>query len=244
MTGFVSAEFPLEKPSVDSGQVVYTSTCAICHGEKGDGSSYAGAYNFTDHQKMINENSTAFFLSITNGRKGTAMPPFGNRLSESQRWDVIAYVWTFWADRDSAGKGKFIYERNCTSCHGMKGDGSEISRVFNGKRAFDFTNPSTMANKHPSELFEGVTNGISGKAMPGWKDTLSESERWNVVKYTWTFQFKDYTIALAGTPIPSIGIPSQSNSWYSTSPGAAIILVSFAMAAGILYLFRKGVLER
>jgi len=31
---------------------------------------------------------------------------------------------------------------------------------------------------------------------------------------------------------------------YSTPGGAAIILISLAIAAGILYLFRKGVLER
>jgi len=70
------------------------------------------------------------------------------------------------ADRSSAGKGRITYEKNCATCHGMKGDGAEISREFNGKRAFDFTNLSTMANKHPLELFDGVTNGISGKAMP------------------------------------------------------------------------------
>ena len=242
LTGLVSAEYPSEKPSVVSGQVIFTSACAVCHGEKGNGSGYAGAYNFTDDQKMVDRNSSDFFLSITNGRQ--AMPPFGNRLSQSQRWDVVAYLWTFWADRSSAGKGRITYEKNCATCHGMKGDGAEISREFNGKRAFDFTNLSTMANKHPLELFDGVTNGISGKAMPPWKDTLSESERWNVVKYAWTFQFKDYTIEIAGTPIPSPGITSQSNSWYSTPGGAAIILISLAIAAGILYLFRKGMLER
>jgi len=242
LAGLVSAEYPSEKPSVVSGRIVFTSACAVCHGEKGNGSGYAGAYDFTDNQKMIDINSSDFFLSITNGRQ--AMPPFGNRFSQSQRWDVIAYIWTFWADMESAGKGRIIYEKNCTYCHGIKGDGAEISRGFNGKGAFDFTNLSTMANKHPLELFDGVTNGISGKAMPAWKDTLSENERWNVVKYSWTFQFKDYTIEFPGTPIPSPGIPSQSNPWYSTPGGIAIVLISLVIAAGILYLFRKGVLER
>lgn len=242
LTSLVSAEFFSETPSVVSGQVVFKSACANCHGEKGNGSGYSGAYDFTDHQKMTGRNSSSFFLSITNGRQ--AMPPFGNRLSQSQRWDVTAYLWTFWADRDSAGIGKSIYEKNCATCHGMKGDGAEISRGFDGKGVFDFTNLSTMVNRHPLELFDGVTNGVSGKAMPPWKDKLSESERWNVVKYTWTFQFKDYVIAPAGTKVPSPGIASQSNSWYSTHGGAAIIVISLVMAAGILYLFRKGMLER
>ncbi len=242
LIGLVSAEYPSERPSVVSGKIVFTSACAICHGEKGNGSGYTGAYDFTDNRNMTGRNSSSFFLSITNGRQ--AMPPFGNRLSQSQRWDVTAYLWTFWAYSDSAGKGKITYEKNCATCHGMKGDGAEISREFNGKRAFDFTNLSTMANKRPSELFDGVTNGVSGKAMPPWKDKLSESERWNVVKYAWTFQFKDYTIEVPGTPTPSPGITSQNNSWYSTPGGIAIILISLVIAAAILYLFRKGMLER
>ncbi len=101
-----------------------------------------------------------------------------------------------------------------------------------------------MINENSTAFFLSITNGRKGTAMPPFGNRLSENERWNVIKYAWTFQFKDYAIAPSQTPIPSTGIPSKNSIWYSTPAGAAIILISLIMAAGILYLFRKGVDER
>lgn len=85
---------PDVSPSIESGKKIYLSNCAGCHGEKGDGSAFPGAFNFTDREKMNKSNSSVFFDAITNGISGTAMPSFG-RLSENERWDVIAYINTF-----------------------------------------------------------------------------------------------------------------------------------------------------
>jgi putative copper resistance protein D len=35
------------------------------------------------------------FYWVTSGVQGTAMPAFGNRLSDQERWDVINYIRTF-----------------------------------------------------------------------------------------------------------------------------------------------------
>lgn len=237
MTAAASAQFPAEKPSVESGRAIFSQNCAGCHGAKGDGSGISGAYNFTDNARMINRSSTEFFASITNGRPNTAMPAFGNRLSEAQRWDVIAYIWTFWADSDSSGRGKSIYETNCATCHGIKGDGASIGGAFN------FTDLRSMVNEHPAMFFEGVTNGVPDTLMPAWKDRLSENARWDAVRYVWTFQFHDYAVSL--TPAPSPGVQAQATGeWYNNPAGIAIILVSLLIAAGILYLFIRGLRDR
>ncbi|VVB93402.1 Cytochrome C oxidase, cbb3-type, subunit III [uncultured archaeon] len=172
---------------------------------------------------------------------GKAKPSFGN-LPLSERWDVVAYTWTFWADRISVNNGKDIFNKNCTSCHGEKGDGAGLPG------AFDFTNPSRMANMEPAVFFKSVSDGVAGTTMLPWKDSLAENERWNAVKYLWTFQFRDYPGSQAPAqatvaPSPSIEIPA-SKEWYMTSTGAAIFLVSIAMAAGIIYLFIRELLER
>jgi len=239
LTAIAGAQFPAEKPSVDSGRAIFLQNCAGCHGVKGDGSGIGGAYNFTDD--VINRSSAEFFASITNGRPKTAMPAFGARLTEAKRWDAIAYIWTFWADRTSTLIGKSIYEANCATCHGMTGDGSEISRGFAGKRPFDFTNLSTMASKRPSELFDGVTNG-AGTEMPAWKERLSGDERWDAVRYAWTFQFSDY--AVSPTPSTMTGIPPATGDLYKEPGGIAIIVISLAIAGAILYLFIRGLRER
>ena len=237
----ISAQYLSEKPSVDSGYDVYRKSCTGCHGEKGDGSGMKGAFDFTNNEKMIVGNSTFFFITVTNGVPAKGMPSFGN-FPVSERWDVVAYIWTFWADRPSVDDGKDIFNKNCASCHGGKGDGSGLAG------AFDFTNQSLMANKEPAIFFNSVSKGIAGTTMPSWKGSLAEGERWDAVKYLWTFQFKDFPGSQAPiqtTPAPSspTEIPSGKE-WYMTPGGAAIILISIAMAAGIIYLFIRGLLER
>ena len=238
--GPAAVEYPSEKPSVDSGRGIYTPGCAGCHGEKGDGSGINGKVDFTDHVYMINKNSSEFFDVINDGIKN--MPSFEN-LSNSQKWDSVAYVWTFWADREATMRGKNIFEKNCASCHGMKGDGSGLPGAFN------FTNLSnTIANAQASIYFNSVSNGVPGTAMPPWKNSLSEGERWDSVKYVWTFKFRDYTVAVqATTPVkgaPTPETPTAGKEWYITPAGASILLISFAMFAGIIYLYVKGMLER
>ncbi|NJD77024.1 MAG: cytochrome c [Candidatus Methanoperedens sp.] len=236
----VSAQYPLEKPSVNSGYDVYRMSCAACHGGKGDGSGMNGASDFTNSEIMIVRNSTLLFTTVTNGVPGKAMPSFGN-LSLSKRWDVVAYIWTFWADRTGVDNGKDIFNKNCTSCHGEKGDGSGLPG------AFDFTNLSRMAYVQPAVFFKSVSEGVAETAMPPWKDSLAQGGRWNAVKYLWTFQFRDYppqaTSQAAVDPSPSIEIP-KDNEWYMTSGGAVIILISIAIAAWTIYLFGRGLLER
>ena len=238
-TGPALAEYPAGKPSVNSGREVYISSCTGCHGENGKGQDTNGTVDFTDQEQMKNKNSSVFFDAIS---EGTArMPAFGS-LSTQQRWDGIAYIWTFWADRQSVGRGKVIFERNCASCHGTRGDGSGLPG------AFDFTNLSSMVSiGQPSVFFESVSNGVPGTAMPPFKDTLSEEERWDAVKYAWTFQYADYpgsSAAPPATPALPSGTQPAGREWYNSPAGAAILLVSLVMLAGIIYLFVRGLKER
>jgi high-affinity iron transporter len=85
---------PDENLLIISGNKIYLSNCSGCHGENVDGYAFPGAFNFTYREKMNKSNSSVFYNAITNGISGTAMPSF-SRLSENERWDVIAYVNTF-----------------------------------------------------------------------------------------------------------------------------------------------------
>lgn len=51
--------------------------------------------SFKDTQYMSSRTDQDFFNKITSGGQGTGMPPFGSRLSEQDRWNVIAYIRTF-----------------------------------------------------------------------------------------------------------------------------------------------------
>ena len=75
-------------------------------------------------------------------------------------------------------KGKFVYEKYCSSCHGQGGEGlGPVSGLP------DFSNSSTLAKKTDKELFDVITNGGRGSGMPAWGRVLNEQERWDVLAY-------------------------------------------------------------
>lgn len=67
------------------------------------------------------------------------------------------------------------------------------------------------------------------------------------VKYAWTFQYSDY-LGSTATPPTTPALPSGTQpagmEWYNSPAGAAILLVSLVMLAGIIYLFIRGLKER
>ena len=75
-------------------------------------------------------------------------------------------------------KGKFVYEKYCSSCHGRGGEGlGPVSGLP------DFSDASALAKKTDKELFDVITNGGRGNGMPAWERVLNEQERWNVLAY-------------------------------------------------------------
>ncbi len=84
--------------SVAFGKRLYTSQCAMCHGEAGDGKGdLAGEMNlkmpdFTDAKKMKERSDGALFYMITEGHVEAHMPAQGRRLREEQRWHLVNYI--------------------------------------------------------------------------------------------------------------------------------------------------------
>ena len=86
---------PPGKPSAVRGQEIFEARCASCHGLEGDGSSLEGAANFADREFMRRKKPAEFFEAVRDGVEGTAMPAWGDSLSEMEIWDVLYYAWTF-----------------------------------------------------------------------------------------------------------------------------------------------------
>jgi len=94
--------------STDTGKVVYTERCAVCHGDLGDGKGKgayllyprpraftSGVFKFRSTSSGSIPRDEDLFRTVTNGLPGTGMPAWGGELSEQERWDVIAYLKTF-----------------------------------------------------------------------------------------------------------------------------------------------------
>ena len=80
-------------------------------------------------------------------------------------------------------QGKKLYEQNCVTCHGSKGDGKgQLGAVLKPSPS-DFTklfNQWSFGKGDLKKVFDVITKGIPNTSMVKW-DQLSEQERWALV---------------------------------------------------------------
>lgn len=74
-----------------------------------------------------------------------------------------------------------LYVNNCQKCHGVNGDGRVPpgATYFYSTKPTDFTNERLVDSMSDGEIFWKMTNGR--KPMPGFKNRLSDEQRWELV---------------------------------------------------------------
>jgi mono/diheme cytochrome c family protein len=91
---------PPNSGSVAAGQVIFTTTCAPCHGATGKGDGPVGiALNprpadLTQHAIPGVHTDAQLFEWITNGFPGSRMPAFKATLSDTDRWNLVNFIRT------------------------------------------------------------------------------------------------------------------------------------------------------
>jgi mono/diheme cytochrome c family protein len=80
----------------------------------------------------------------------------------------------------SIARGKILYARACTECHGA--DGKSLVDVI--ANATDLTNPKAWrSGTSEGEIFRSIRDG-AGEAMPPFADKVSkEEDLWHLVNY-------------------------------------------------------------
>jgi ZIP family zinc transporter len=90
--------WPKKPVSVENGARIYARNCVVCHGETGAGKGPAAAalarkpQDFTNARWAAGETDADWYDVLSFGRPHTAMTGWHVKLSESERWDVIAYL--------------------------------------------------------------------------------------------------------------------------------------------------------
>ena len=85
---------------VAKGKELYDGRCSFCHGSDGKGDGPAGAAlqprptDFTAASFWKVANAEMIRFTITNGKPGTAMIPFGQTLKPGEIDDLTAYLQT------------------------------------------------------------------------------------------------------------------------------------------------------
>ncbi|MCP4594153.1 MAG: c-type cytochrome [bacterium] len=213
-----------------SGKQLYAIFCSGCHGGNGHGSTVreAGEIRAIDappelmvpslnHADTLAVASDDYLRSIiTGGRHGTTMIAWGLQGDGGLRGDEITALVEHirsWAPpppdrlaishkRGDRRAGEAIYTRNCSACHGRRGEGG-IGVSLNS--------PSFLAIASDDFLAATIIDGRPNTAMPGWHE-LDSQQISDVIAYMrgWQASRHDRETVLrlaavrAGDPAPGV----------------------------------------
>ena len=129
-------------------------------------------------------------------------------LTETQRWDVVAYIWQSNTTKASLANGQQLYAQNCSACHGENGAGDGVfadDLAASGEASMqtmtgadnmmmqspvDFTDSTRTLGASPALLQGKILRGGMGTGMPMWGSIFTEEQIWDLIAYIYSFQFE------------------------------------------------------
>ncbi|NOT05492.1 MAG: cytochrome c, partial [Anaerolineales bacterium] len=170
---------PASAPDIANGKIIYTEKCAPCHGQNGLGDGQQGKQlpvtvaAFALPETAHKATPAQWFTVVSQGNLDRFMPPFAS-LNDQEKWDVVAYAFTFHMTDEQVASGKDLFEAKCTECHA---DG--FTQEF-------------MAGKSADNIAFAISNG--------YKDMLAidmpEEDAYAIASY-----LRMQTVALPAAPV-------------------------------------------
>jgi mono/diheme cytochrome c family protein len=199
--------FPLFAPNPEDGEAIFIEKCSGCHGITGMGdgvlstslSQQPPAIGLDDVIRQIPFNDV--FTTVTNGSDSGVMPAFSN-LSEMDRWNTVAYVYSMSFSPSNLSEGREIFGSYCTSCHGNAGEGDGDAVTSLGISIQDWTDQSVLSSWSQQDLFDTISAG-TGETMQAFAPLLSEDQRWEVTDYIRSLTFTNPVAWVNPTPMPT-----------------------------------------
>lgn len=192
---------PVSTATLTQGRETYAEYCEVCHGVNLDGRGPGGA-NLSPRPADLtaphlrNLAAGQIYWIVTNGLRGSGMPPWGEVLSTNQRWAVTQFVqqnprpepgadpqWTPPSNPAvDTTIGHTLFTDDCAVCHGIDGRGMGPAGRWLAPRPADLTAPYIAAYSG-AQLSQILVQGIPGTPMPAWRGLLSAQQRGDIVAY-------------------------------------------------------------
>ncbi len=116
-------------------------------------------------------------------------------LTDSQRWDLLAYLWTNNVTHAELEWAQTQYAKNCAACHGETGRGDgPAAAAINAQLADSAMHHNRVSSFAPAPSTLGATTEIyyaklrrggMGTSMPGFGTIFNEEETWRLARYIW-----------------------------------------------------------
>ncbi len=97
--GCVASAFAFQAAAPPTGSAIFKRRCMMCHGADGKGFPTVKTPDFTDSKWQAANKDAALAETIKTGKKGTHMPPFGDKLSEDEIKAVIGHIRSLKAEK-------------------------------------------------------------------------------------------------------------------------------------------------
>ncbi len=212
---------PVEPPSVVRGAALWVENCAPCHGARGRGDGPTASAlefkpaDFADPEAAKTRTLAEMFEVILNGRMERFMPPWGERLTEQEIWDVAAYAQSLSVEPADLEAGAGVYAETCASCHGQEGVADEI----------DLTQPSLAINNSQQTLFDSLrlAEGVHAPLAD-----LSDEALWQALAFvnTLSIEYPSYDGVLRGRVVNATTgetAPDTRIALYALSPNGEVL---------------------
>lgn len=200
-------------------QVIFMERCAICHGPEGRGNGPAapsmiprptnftlGLYKYKSTSDGQPPTDADLISTVTNGLHASAMPYWGDILTDAEIREVVAYIKSLapsaaggvtpnavaipervTPDAASIARGAATFvSAGCAGCHGQDG---RARLKFTDQRGYpvisrDLTAPWTFrGGSEPEQVYLRLTTGLAPGPMLSFEKTLSPEARWDLVNY-------------------------------------------------------------
>jgi len=159
-----------------AGSSAFGDNCATCHGSGAQG--FKGYPNLNDDVWIwggtfedIRETLTVGIRASHDDTRFNVMEAYGRNefLTPEQIEDVTGYVLQISgqdADAQAALRGQLVYQEQCSSCHGDKGQGDQSQGAPN------LIDQEWLFGGSHDDVYDTIYNGRQG-VMPNWNERLS-----------------------------------------------------------------------
>ncbi|GHE93563.1 c-type cytochrome [Thalassotalea profundi] len=196
----------------------YQKYCSLCHGV--DRQGHANDHAPSLRSKSLFESGVphAILRPMSYGRQGTAMGGYldevGGPMTLDETWDLT--YWLFWqagVDRvklstnpvlGDVQRGEVVYQENCATCHGKKGEGITAPALGN---------QSALAHNSDEFIRYAIEKGRNDTPMVAFADKLSSADIDNVTAFlrSQASGWKQETQVLKHIPTPKEYIINPNN---------------------------------